>query len=170
MLSGRGSDRRPAVVTAAVFLLVMCAAFQAVFFFALAASGTSGGFLTQMLFTGACLGLVCFAVAAMCVWRGWSGARVLTWLIAIIAAPSCGILTPGVVSAVSSLATTTSSAANDSTGLISDTALTIAFGIVFSLSALAAIGALALLSLPSSGRYFRRQLPVRPAHPVGDHD
>ncbi|MEV4810553.1 hypothetical protein [Micromonospora avicenniae] len=161
------SARRPGVLTAAALLLVLCAVLQVSFFVLLAASDTGGGFLTQLLFTGAFWGLVCFAGVAVSVWRGSRAARALTWLVAVLAGPWCSILGSGVIDAISFPVAQGRLVTNGSVGLVSDTTVTVVTGIVMASSALAVAGALVLLSMPSSGRYLRRWRSVgQPSDPV----
>ncbi|MFG3685461.1 hypothetical protein [Micromonospora sp. NPDC047740] len=73
------------------------------------------------------------------------------------------------ISDISSLAAPAGSGASGSHGLISDTTVTIVIDVVMGLSVLAETGALVLLSLPASARYFRRRRSVRqPSDPVVD--
>jgi hypothetical protein len=129
---GVPSPRPPAVTTAAVLLaanalpqLVLCVLTFAVY-------------LPIGLVPLA--GMVGFAAASLCVWHGVGGARMLTWSVALLAGPCCGVL--GYYLAID---------LGDSRFQSDD----VTFAIVLGLSALALIAALACLTLPSSNAHFK---------------
>ncbi|MER7278677.1 hypothetical protein ABT369_29970 [Dactylosporangium sp. NPDC000244] len=122
-------------MTAAALSLAVCAALQLTLFVLLAASSKGDSYVTSVGYTVTFWGFVGFAAAASWVWRGLRGARVMTWLVASIAAPACGAFDYALVGFVTS----------GNAGL----------AIVFGLSTLALVLGLVFLLVPSSNAHFR---------------
>lgn len=139
-------------MTAAALLLALCVVLQGVLFNA--AAGTYDGFPPNVWVCSSAVGLPSFAAAAVWVWRGLRGARVMTWFVAVMAAPCCAGLGAGLLPGNSSPPASYDGYPYE--GSAGGSPL-VATWIVFSLSAAALVVALVLMVLPSSGAYFGRK-------------